>query len=142
MPTLGAALNLSCHDGRAHSGFVTRLSRRQYNGIRRRFFEKEATMLKIEFTKGSDRDWIVATRDNGSMEKLSFPKKGPTLHDAVHFFVEQALSMHDAFWGKVEQGLNPEEIQALAKSGGHASATRAEKPDDRNHPIAASRTLG
>lgn len=87
-------------------------------------------MLKIEFTKGSDRDWIVATRDNGSMEKLSFPKKGPTLHDAVHFFVEQALSMHDAFWSKVEQGLNPEEIQALAKSGGHASATRAEKPDD------------
>lgn len=93
-------------------------------------FEEETAMLKIEFTKGSDRDWIVATRDDGSVEKLSFPKKGLTVHDAVHFFVERDLSLHDAFWGKVEKGSNPEEIQVLAKAGGHASATRAEQPDD------------
>ena len=86
-------------------------------------------MLQIEFTKGSDRDWITATRENGSVEKLSFPKKGVTVHDAIHYFVERALCMPDAFWGKIEQGLNPDEIQRLAKSGGHASTSRAETPD-------------
>ena len=53
----------------------------------------------------------------------------PIPHDAVHFFVESELGISDGFWGLVAAGRHPEEVQDIAKAGGHASAGRAEVPD-------------
>jgi hypothetical protein len=85
--------------------------------------------MKIEITKGDRDDVIVATRVDGTRIETRFPHKGPVPHDAVHFFVESELRLRDAFWGHVERGVHPEAIAAMAKAGGHASASRAEAPD-------------
>lgn len=58
------------------------------------------------------------------------PQKGPVPHDAVHLFVEQALALRNGFWGLVAQGRHADELLDLAKAAGHASASRAQRPDD------------
>jgi hypothetical protein len=50
-------------------------------------------------------------------------------HDAVHYFVERGLGLQNGFWGMVASGMHPEQIGALAKAAGHASASRAQVPD-------------
>lgn len=86
--------------------------------------------MRITITKGEREDRIEAVRADGSSVCASFPHKGPIPHDAVHFYVESALGLDDAFWGTVAAGRHPEEVAALAKAGGHASAKRASVPDD------------
>ena len=85
--------------------------------------------MEIFITKGRDADAIVAVRADGSRVETRFPHKGPVPHDAVHLFVERGFGLLDGFWGQVERGHHPEEIGAMAKAGGHASASRADMPD-------------
>lgn len=85
--------------------------------------------MLIEITKGHRDDAIRIVRADGSMAATRFPKKGPVPHDAVHWFVERALGLNDGFWGKIAAGAHPEELAALAKAAGHASASRAGDPD-------------
>ena len=85
--------------------------------------------MRITITKGAREDRIDAVRPDGSCASTTFPHKGPIPHDAVHFFVESELGISDGFWGLVAAGRHPEEVQDIAKAGGHASAGRAEVPD-------------
>ena len=85
--------------------------------------------MQIAFTKGLREDWIVAIRNDGSRVETRFPKKGPVPHDAVHLFVERGFALERGFWGMVAAGHHPDELTALAKAAGHASASRAKVPD-------------
>jgi hypothetical protein len=85
--------------------------------------------MRITITKGEREDSIEAVRADGSSVRTSFPHKGPIPHDAVHFYVESSLGIADAFWGMVAAGRHPEEVAAIAKEGGHASAKRAMVPE-------------
>jgi hypothetical protein len=85
--------------------------------------------MRITITKGEREDSIEAVRADGSSVRTSFPHKGPIPHDAVHFYVESSLGIADAFWGMVAAGRHPEEVAAIAKEGGHASAKRAVVPE-------------
>ena len=84
--------------------------------------------MQITFTKGQTEDWITAIRGDGSRAETRFPKKGPVPHDAVHLLVERGFALENGFWGMVAAGHHPEELGALAKAAGHASASRAELP--------------
>jgi hypothetical protein len=85
--------------------------------------------MHIVITMGRVDDVIAFTRADGSTAETRFPKKGPVPHDAVHYFVERGLGLRQGFWGTVEGGMHPEDIAALAKAAGHASASRARVPD-------------
>lgn len=85
--------------------------------------------MRIRITKGRREDVIIVEREDGSSLTSSFPHKGPIPHDAVHLFVEDGLGITDGFWGKVARGHHPDEIAALAKAAGHASARRRRSPD-------------
>ena len=87
-----------------------------------------STTMRVEFTKGRDRDFILAHRSDGTIAQTTFPKKGLFPHDAIHFVVESELRYVAGFWGRVFAGVSPEEVGALAKAGGHHSASRAEQP--------------
>lgn len=80
-------------------------------------------------TKDTQQDHIVLERADGSRAAFAFPRKGPYPHDAFHLFVEHGLGLRAGFWGLVAGGMAPDEVQALAAAGGHASAKRAGVPD-------------
>ena len=84
--------------------------------------------LTITITKGQRDDHIAIVRADDTTAQTRFPHKGPVPHDAVHYFVERGLDLPGAFWGLIAQGRHPEEIAALAKAQGHASAARAQVP--------------
>ena len=84
--------------------------------------------MKVRITKGVRDDGLEMLRDDGSIVHTRFPKKGPVPHDITHFIVERQLGLNDGFWGKVAGGAHPEELGAMAKSAGHASAKRARLP--------------
>lgn len=86
-------------------------------------------MMIIKITKGLQSDYLAITRNNGSTDATSFSKKGPTSHDAIHYFVEHELGLQIAFWGMIARGHAFDDIQIIAKNAGHASASRAGKPD-------------
>jgi len=86
--------------------------------------------MEAHFKKGETLDRVEVRRRDGTSAAFTFPKKGPTLHDAVHFYVERELGMRHGFWGLVAAGMDPGEVGALAAAGGHASATRARVPDE------------
>ena len=86
--------------------------------------------MRITIIKGERTDQVQALRPDGTRVCTSFPHKGPIPHDAVHFHVESALAMGNAFWGMVAEGRHPDEVAAVAKAGGHASASRAAVPDE------------
>src|SRR3954453_22084071 len=85
--------------------------------------------MQITITKGERGDRIDAIRADGSSVTTTFPHKGPIPHDAVHFYVESELGLDRGFWGMVASGKHPEEVQDIAKAGGHASASRGRAPD-------------
>ena len=85
--------------------------------------------MEITITKGRLLDQIAIARVDGSSAATTFPHKGPVPHDAVHWYVERELELLQGFWGMVAGGQHPEEIAAIAKAAGHASAKRAEVPD-------------
>ncbi|MEA1072621.1 hypothetical protein [Sphingomonas sp. LY160] len=85
--------------------------------------------MRISITKGHVDDRIDIDRDDGTKAVTHFPKKGPIPHDYVHLAVECRLGLRDAFWGKIAGGADPDAIGLMAKAGGHASASRATKPD-------------
>jgi hypothetical protein len=85
--------------------------------------------IEVTITKGEKADTIELRRPAGKTARFTFPKKGPIPHDAVHLIVEQELAFKRGFWGMVADGIDPGEIQEIAKAAGHASASRAEVPD-------------
>ena len=85
--------------------------------------------MDIVITKGEAADRIAVRREDGSNASFGLPHKGPVPHDVVHYFVERALGQGDGFWGKVAAGIDPEQIGAMAKAAGHASAKRVREPD-------------
>lgn len=85
--------------------------------------------MLIQIVKGERDDRIVVVRSEGSTAETRFPKKGPVPHDAVHYFAERGFGLTRGFWGMVAAGTHPEELGAMARAGGHASATRAGVPD-------------
>jgi len=85
--------------------------------------------MEIDIVKGERADIIRIRRRDGSTAETTFPKKGPIPHDAVHVIVEEELGLDGAFWGLIEGGRHPEDIQAMAKAAGHPSAKRPEEPD-------------
>ena len=84
--------------------------------------------MRISITKGDSEDRLDMERADGSRASTSFPHKGPIPHDFVHYAVESELGFDRGFWGLVEAGHAPEDIQEMAKAAGHASAKRAEVP--------------
>lgn len=86
--------------------------------------------MQITITKGASADRVALERADGSRDGFAFPKKGPFPHDAFHFFIERELGMAAGFWGLVASGMAPDDVQALALAGGHASAKRADIPDE------------
>ena len=70
--------------------------------------------MEITLTKGQASDTVAFCRADGSGDSFDFPKKGPTPHDAFHYFVERELGMAKGFWGLVASGVEPGAIQQLA----------------------------
>ena len=86
--------------------------------------------MRISITKGDKEDRLDMERADGTAVTTRFPHKGPIPHDFVHYAVESELGFDRGFWGLVEAGHHPEDIQEMAKAAGHASAKRAEVPAD------------
>ena len=86
--------------------------------------------MRITITKGEKVDRLDMERADGSRASTSFPHKGPIPHDFVHYAVESELGFRRGFWGLVESGHHPQEVQEIAKAAGHASAKRAQVPSD------------
>lgn len=84
--------------------------------------------MEVTITKQDGFDRIAICRSNGTAAETRFPKKGPLPHDAIHYFVEDTLALRNAFWGMIASGIDPEEVQEIAKDAGHASARRATIP--------------
>lgn len=86
--------------------------------------------MRITITKGNRDDIVTVTRADGTTALERVPHKGPLPHDAVHYFVERTFDLKDGFWGLLDKGYEPSQLVELAKAGGHASAKRAQCPDD------------
>ncbi|MEJ6008483.1 hypothetical protein [Novosphingobium aquae] len=86
--------------------------------------------MQVTITDSGTANRVAYERSDGSRGGFTFPRKGPFPHDAVHFALEQALGMAHGFWGLIASGMEPDEVQAMAKAGGHASANRAGVPDE------------
>jgi hypothetical protein len=87
------------------------------------------TQVDVAITKGAKADTIDVRRPAGEAARFTFLKKGPIPHDSVHLIVEQAMGLKRGFWGMVAEGVDPAEIQEIAKAAGHSSAKRALVPD-------------
>jgi len=85
--------------------------------------------MDIRICRGVGSDVLEAKASGRAAIRFITPHKGPVPHDAVHLFVERAFGLQRGFWGLVAEGLSPDDIQALATTGGHASAARAGTPD-------------
>lgn len=85
--------------------------------------------MRIEIALHGNEERVAVTRDDGSTAQFRVPRKGPVSHDIVHYCVESVLGMESGFWGRVARGEDPAAIAAIAKAGGHASASRAAVPD-------------
>ena len=85
--------------------------------------------MDIRIYRGVGSDALEAKASGRAAIRFVTLHKGPVPHDAVHLFVERAFGLQRGFWGLVAEGLSPDDIQALATTGGHASAARAGTPD-------------
>ena len=65
-------------------------------------------------------DRIYVHRTDGSEVSWTFPTYGEQLpHDLVHMVVEAAFGLRSGFWGRVDAGVDPSRINAMAnKLGG------------------------
>ena len=84
--------------------------------------------VRITITKGETQDRLDMERRDGSRASTVFPHKGPIPHDFVHYAVERELGFDGGFWGLVDAGRHPDEVQEIAKAAGHASSKRAHVP--------------
>jgi hypothetical protein len=85
--------------------------------------------MRVTIIKEDRFDRMELRRDDGTDAVSRFPKKGPVPHDAVHYYVEAGLCLVNGFWGMIASGRHPEDVQEIAKAGGHASSKRAGIPD-------------
>jgi hypothetical protein len=66
-----------------------------------------------------ERDRIYVRRSDGSEVSWAFPTYGDGLpHDLVHLVVEAAFGLSDGFWGRVDGGVDPRQINHDANRGG------------------------
>ncbi|MFM6932721.1 MAG: hypothetical protein ACKOUT_10815 [Novosphingobium sp.] len=86
--------------------------------------------MRVTITDSGGANRIAFERSDGSRGGFTLPHKGPFPHDAVHLALEHGLGMAHGFWGLIARGMEPDEVQAMAKAGGHASAKRAGVPDE------------
>ena len=80
--------------------------------------------MQIRFIKGHKADQVIFCRADGSRVETLFPHKGPVPHDGVHVLVERGFGLRRGVCGLVAGGMHPEELAAMAKAGGHPSASR------------------
>jgi len=60
-------------------------------------------------------DRVYVRRSNGSEVSWSFPSFGADLpHDLVHLVVERAFGVKNGFWGRVDAGVDPARVNAMA----------------------------
>lgn len=97
--------------------------------------------MRISITKGESEDRLDMVRADGTGASTRFPHKGPIPHDFVHYAVESELVIDRGFWGLVDAGHHPEEIQDIAKAAGHASAKRADVPAEEFVPAIQSERI-
>ncbi len=114
------------HFGGKGSGHVSKLGRRRLFDKRREGTICAAMRATIVHTPRECR--IVFERADGSRADTSIPHKGPFPHDAMHYAVEREMGLAQGFWGLVAGGRHPDELAAMAKAAGHASASRAGVP--------------
>ncbi|MBX7496859.1 hypothetical protein K3172_13435 [Qipengyuania sp. 6B39] len=86
--------------------------------------------MRIAISRIGRTEHLAIERADGSTARATIPQKGAISHDLVHFCVEDTLGLTRGFWGSVAAGEEPELIQERAKASGHASAKRADVPDD------------
>lgn len=89
----------------------------------------EGIAMDIRIRRGGRADVLEAILPGRPPVRFETPNKGPVPHDAVHVFVERAFRLEKGFWGLIATGLSPDDLQALAATGGHPSAARASVPD-------------
>jgi hypothetical protein len=77
-------------------------------------------MLRATFVRTVGQpDRIYVTRSDGSEVSWSFPTYGEGLpHDLVHLVVESAFDVAGGFWGRVDDGADPQAINAEANRRG------------------------
>ena len=85
--------------------------------------------MRIRIRRGVSSDTLEVCPDGKGEIRFVTPHKGPVPLDAVHLFVEQGFGLQRGFWGRVAEGLAPDDLQALASAGGHPSASRAHAAD-------------
>ncbi|MCJ2183208.1 hypothetical protein MTR62_10960 [Novosphingobium sp. 1949] len=86
--------------------------------------------MQIAITKGRGSDRVAIVRADGSRAQAQVVHKGILPHDAVHFFVERGLGLKRGFWGLLAEGHHPDDLARLACEAGHASAARAQVPQN------------
>jgi hypothetical protein len=76
--------------------------------------------MQITFVRHPDApDRIYVTRDDGSETSWSFPSYGDGLpHDLVHLVLERRFGLRHGFWGRVNAGVDPSRINAVANRKG------------------------
>ena len=84
--------------------------------------------MQVTITKMRADDRILIERDGHASVAFDFPKKGSVPHDAVHEIVERTMRLRRGFWGIIAEGVHPDDVLAMAKAAGHASARRAQVP--------------
>jgi hypothetical protein len=77
-------------------------------------------MMVISFVRKKDLpDHVYVVRSDGSRTQWSFPSYGAGLpHDLVHVAVESVLGLRRGFWGRVDAGVDPEQVNAEANRRG------------------------
>jgi hypothetical protein len=76
--------------------------------------------MQVTFVRHPDApDRIYVTRDDGSEVSWSFPSYGDGLpHDLVHLVLERRFGLRHGFWGRVNAGVDPSRINAMANRKG------------------------
>lgn len=83
-------------------------------------------MLRATFVRTEGQpDRVYVWWPGGAEVSWSFPSYGDALpHDLVHLVVEAAARLTDGFWGRVERGVDPARINAVANATGGTLADK------------------
>jgi hypothetical protein len=76
--------------------------------------------MRVRFVRTAGQpDRVYVRRSNGSELSWSFPSFGADLpHDLVHLVVERAFGVKNGFWGRVDAGVDPLRVNAMANRTG------------------------
>jgi len=102
-------------------------------------------MMTIRFVRiAGERDRIYVRRSNGTEVSWSFPTFGDGVpHDLAHLVVESRFGLRHGFWGRVDDGVDPQKINDEAKRIGGRDRYKGFGRDQRELYLAeALATLG